>query len=192
MTTRPSLTLPFRPPERFLLDGDINPALAGLLRNVGFDVAEAPRDRPDVIQDDVEVLRYARGEGRIVVCHDRHSDRATRQRLYPEIAHNGGHIITIGGDSSQTHLEFLGRPGIHYADWSAWIQDNPRGGKVTLHKGGWKRVSAEEMLERYIRGLSIVNLDPTPPVAPPRQMARRTHRRSAPPGRIPLPGSPNL
>ena len=75
-----------------MLDGDIDPELADYLRAVGFDVALVPRDNPQVIENDVEVLRYARRRRRIVVCHDRHRDRESELQLSLK-------FITMGGIS---------------------------------------------------------------------------------------------
>ena len=87
-----------------MLDGDIDPELADYLRAVGFDVQLAPRDNPQVIENDVAVLRYTRRRRRIVVCHDRHRDRESELELFPEIYNNAGRILRIGGDSSQSLL----------------------------------------------------------------------------------------
>lgn len=63
--------------DRLVLDGDIDPELAIYLRAVGFKVRFAPRGSK-LIGDDVKVLRLARKQGRILVCHDQHSDKETR------------------------------------------------------------------------------------------------------------------
>ncbi len=39
------------------MDGDVDPELSDYLRAVGFQVEMAPRDNPDVIQNDVALLR---------------------------------------------------------------------------------------------------------------------------------------
>ena len=58
--------------ERLLLDGDIDPELGDYLRAVGFNVRFAPRDNP-IIEDDVEVLRLARRQNRILGARPRNT-----------------------------------------------------------------------------------------------------------------------
>ena len=167
MNTRSFLTRPSRKPERLLLDGDVDPELLGYLLAVGFDAQLAPRDNSPVIRDDVELLRFARSRRRILVCHDQHRDRTTQLRLYPEIYNRGGKIITIGGDSSQHHLLALGKVLIHYAEWSNWFVENPRGGKVVLHKEKWRHTSSDDMMRMHLhhryRGLDTPELPPRRP-----------------------------
>ena len=131
MSTSNSLTPPLHKLERLLLDGDIDPELADYLRAVGFDV---------------KVLRLARKQGRILVCHDQHSDKETRLRLYPELHNHGGKILQIGGDSSQMVLTALGKILVWRENWEPWFIGND--GKVVVYKDRWIPKSA----------LTLVNL----------------------------------
>ena len=156
--------------ERLLLDGDIDPELAEYLRAVGFDVKLAPRDKPQVIGDDVEVLRYARQRKRIVVCHDKHKDRETELRLFPEIYNNGGFILRISGDSSQSLMHALGKVTIRYDEWSEWFRDNPQGGRIVLSTNRCDKTTADEFMKRHLRRV-YVGHDVLP--LPPRRGGRQ-------------------
>ena len=158
--------------EKLLLDGDIDPELGDYLKAVGFDVQLAPRDNP-IIQDDVEVLRFARRRRRILVCHDKHADRATQFRLFPELYHHGGRILRIGGDSSQSLLTALGKVLIHYEDWSAWFKDHPSGGRVVVYSTKLSTDSAEEFMARHMR--HVYRGTDIPPI-PARRRGRRQPR----------------
>ena len=133
-----------------------------------FDVLLAPRDDL-LIQDDVEVLRYARRRRRILVCHDKHADRATQWRLFPELYHNGGRILRIGGDSSQSLILALGKVLIHYEAWSAWFESNPNGGRVIVNSSGIVQTPADEFMARHMR--QIYAGTEVPPI-PPRRRRR--------------------
>lgn len=139
MSTRNSLTPQLHKLERLLLDGDIDPELAIYLRAVGFKVRFAPRGS-SLIRDDVKVLRLARKQGRILVCHDQHSDKETRLRLYPELHTHGGKILQIGGDSSQWVLTALGKVLVWREQWEPWFRQND--GKVVVYKDKWIPKSA--------------------------------------------------
>lgn len=153
-----------------LLDGDIDPELADYLQAVGFDVQFAPRDNPTIIEDDVAVLRFARRRRRILVCHDQHGDRATQLRLFPELYHNGGRVLRIGGDSSQPLVGALGKVLAHHAEWSQWFMTNPHGGRATVHITKCVLTPADEFMARHLRRVySGVEVPPLPP-------RRRGHR----------------
>ena len=139
MSTSDSLTLPSQNLEPLLLDGDIDPELAGYLQAVGFEVCFAPRGS-NLIRDDVKVLRLARKQGRILVCHDQHRDKETKLRLYPELYSRGGKILQIGGDSSQKVLTALGKILLWRENWEPWFKDND--GVVIVHKDTWIPKSA--------------------------------------------------
>lgn len=93
------------------------------MRAVGFRVQFAPRVGVDVTND-VAVLRWAREHGHILVCHDKHKDKKTRLELYPEIYHNGGKIIRIGGTPDQDPLVALGRILVHLDEWRDFFAQN--------------------------------------------------------------------
>ena len=158
-----------------MLDGDIDPELANYLRAVGFDVQLAPRDNPQVIENDVAVLRYARRRRRIVVCHDRHKDLESELQLFPEIYNNGGHILRIGGDSSQPLLLALGKITVHYDCWSKWFSSNPQGGRVAIYKDKCVPTTAAEFMKRHLRRIYVGHdVPPLPPIRRGRQ-GRRTY-----------------
>ena len=161
-----------------MLDGDIDPELADYLRAVGFDVQLAPRDNPQVIENDVAVLRYARRRRRIVVCHDRHRDRESELELFPEIYNNAGRILRIGGDSSQSLLLALGKVTVHYNSWSTWFSSNPQGGRVVLHKDKCIPTTAEDFMERHLHRIYVGN--DIPPL-PPKRRGRQARRHRPPP-----------
>ena len=157
------------------MDGDIDPELAYYLRAVGFDVQLAPRDNPQVIENDVEVLRYARKRRRIVVCHDRYKDRESELKLFPEIYNNRGRILRIGGNSSQPLILALGKVIVHYDDWSKWFSSNPQGGRIALFKDKWVPTTAEKFMERHLGRIYVSHdIPPLPPRRRGRQGAR-TH-----------------
>jgi hypothetical protein len=147
LSTSDSLTPRLHKLERLLLDGDIDPELAEYLRAVGFEVRFAPRGSR-IIRDDVKVLRLARKQGRILVCHDQHSDKETRLRLYPELYSHGGKILQVGGDSSQNVLTALGKILIWREKWEPWFREND--GKVVVNKDSWIPKSALNLANRTI------------------------------------------
>ena len=169
--------------ERLLLDGDIDPELGDYLRAVGFNVRFAPRDNP-IIEDDVKVLRLARRQNRILVCHDKHSDRSTRLRLYPEIYNRRGNILHIGGDSSQPLVTALGKVVVHYEHWSAWFKAHPNGGRVSVHSTKWSSTSAEKLMTRHMSHIYVG--DEVPPIPPRRSRGPRPRRPSGTSEQLPL------
>ena len=159
--------------QRLLLDGDIDPELADYLRAVGFEVLLAPRDNPGIIEDDVEVLRYARRRRRILECHDKFGDRATQLRLFPEMYHNGGRVLRIGGDSSQSLVGALGKVLVHHEQWIRWFEENPHGGRITVFATKFVATSADEFMARHLYRMHAG--DDVPPL-PPRRRGRRGPR----------------
>ena len=164
------------------MDGDVDPELSDYLRAVGFQVEMAPRDNPDVIQNDVALLRL----------HERNAaswyatNIVTEQPncvVFPEIYNWGGNIITIGGDSSQPLLLALGKILIHHREWANWFLEHPQGGKVVLHKDRWIPTSAEEFMQRHLRHINR-GLEST--VLPPRQPRPRRSSPNVPPEQLPL------
>lgn len=167
-----------------MLDGDIDPELADYLRAIGFNVRFAPRDNP-IIEDDVEVLRLARRQKRILVCHDQHGDRGTQLRLFPEIYHRGGNILRIGGDSSQPVMTALGKILVNYEQWSEWFNTHPGGGRVSLYMTKCKPDSAEELMARHMHHVYVG--DNVPPIPPRRTRGPRPRLPTRVSGQIPLP-----
>ena len=168
------------PLDKLLLDGDTDPELAVYLRAVGFDVALAPRGGK-MIRDDVKVLRRARGQGRILVCHDAHRDRETQLRLYPELYHNGGKILRLTGDSSQDLLTALGKVITWRLEWRQWFSEND--GRVTVSKGDWRPQTAARLMN-MVSAQRVQDIGPVAPKRAPRRTARRKPK--IPPEQQPL------
>ena len=162
-----------------MLDGDTDPELADYLRAVGYDVTLAPRGG-STIRDDVKVLRLARGQGRILVCHDAHRDRETQLRLFPELYRRGGKILKITGDSSQDLLTALGKIITWRLEWSNWFSEND--GRVVVHKGGWRKQTAADL----VNFVSLQRVQDVGPVVPKRRTRTIRRRRQIPPEQQPL------
>lgn len=129
-----SLTRKPRSIQKLAADGDLHPDFVALLAAVGFDVADVRfHPSPATVQSDKAVLIWARSEGRILVCHDRHRDRATRQDVYDEIYQRGGKVIEVGGDNSQSPYLALGKLLIHRQQWQEFFRRR-RGGLCVVHK----------------------------------------------------------
>lgn len=80
--------------ERLLLDTDLDVDIQPYLEAVGFQTHFALHVEADE-RDDVALLRWARENDHILVCHDKHKDRSTRLELYPELRRNGGRIYEM-------------------------------------------------------------------------------------------------
>ncbi len=172
MITRDSSIHPLHRLERLLLDGDIDPELADYLRAVGFEVEFAPRGSK-LIRDDVKVLRLARKQGRILVCHDQHSDKETRLRLYPELYSHGGKILQIGGDSSQMAVTALGKVLVWRENWEPWFREND--GKVVVYKDRCIPKSALTLINLTIsqQGYNIGQVSFSPKRKPRKRIIRK-------------------
>ena len=136
--------------ERLLLDTDLDVDIQPYLEAVGFQPRFALHIEADE-RDDVALLRWARKNNHILVCHDKHKDRSTRLELYPELNANGGHILRITGDSSQDVLTALGKILVNREKWRTWFKDND--GEVILKMDGVIYHPADElyrMVERHL------------------------------------------
>lgn len=153
MPTSATSTRKPRKIQRLAADGDLHPDFVVLLRAVGFDVADV-RFHPDpaTVQSDQAVLIWARDEGRILVCHDRHKDRATRKDFYNEIYFRGGKVIEVGGDNSQSPYLALGKVLINREQWQHFFR-NRRGGIVAVHKDSCLPKTAKYLYEAITKGL---------------------------------------
>lgn len=117
--------------ERLLLDTDVNVELEPLLQAVGFRTEFALRVGVD-IRKDTAILRWARRHRYILVCHDKYRDKETQLELFPELYHNGGRIIRIGGKPGQDIYASLGKILLHRQEWIEWFKEND--GIVTVHQ----------------------------------------------------------
>lgn len=128
--------------ERLLLDADVNAELEPLLRAVGFRTQFALRVGVN-IRSDRGILRWARKNGYILVCHDKFKDRQTRVELYPELYLRGGQIIQIGGGPSQDPYTALGKLLVYRNTWVDWFKGN--NGIVIVHSQGIKLRDAHQL-----------------------------------------------
>ena len=136
--------------ERLLLDADLDVSIRPYLEAVGFQTHFALHIEADE-RDDVALLRWARENDYILVCHDKHKDRSTRLELYPELKANGGRILRITGDSSQDVLTALGKIVANREKWRAWFEDN--NGVVILKVDGVLYNSADKLYRMVERQL---------------------------------------
>lgn len=167
--------------ERLLLDADINPELEPLLSAVGFQVEFAPRN--DVsIRTDRDVLRLSRKLRRIMVCHDKHKDKSTRQELYTEVYEGGGKIIKISKDSSQEPLLALGKILVQREPWRAFFQEH-KDGMVVVHETGINLLPPE-MLMKKVLALWDVDVEELKAIRP----KTRPRKRKEPSAQPHLPG----
>ena len=138
--------------ERLLLDTDLDVDIQPYLEAVGFQTHFALHIDADE-RDDVALLRWARENDHILVCHDKHKDRSTRLELYPELKANGGRILRITGDSSQDVLTALGKILVNREKWRAWFKHND--GVVILKVDGVIYNPADKlyrMVEKHLEG----------------------------------------
>ena len=106
-----------------LLDTDLSAEIQPYLEAVGFRTQFALHVDADE-RDDVDLVRWARENGFIYVCHDRFRDRDTKIRVYPELHQNGGKILRIAGDPSQDPLVAVGKVLVDYEKWQEWFENN--------------------------------------------------------------------
>jgi hypothetical protein len=172
-----SSTKQLRRLERLLLDADVNVELEPLLSAVGFRTELALR--VDVnIRKDVDILRWARRHRYILVCHDKFKDRQTRLELYPEIYHNGGKIIQIGGGPSQDCYTSLGKILLHRSKWREFFSEYD--GIVIVHEQGMNKRDANKLYSVIQRKMPLSD-EPVKTLRsrkPPRQVS---HKRKQPP-----------
>ena len=161
--------------ERLLLDTDLDVDIQPYLEAVGFQTHFALRIEADE-RDDVALLRWARENHHILVCHDKHKDRSTRLELFPELNTNGGHILRITGDSSQDVLTALGKILVNREKWRTWFEDND--GVIILKMDGVIYRPAHElyrMVEKHLEGaVPAERLRNRKPVRPGKRPTRPT------------------
>ena len=106
--------------ERLLLDADVHVKLADYLRAVGFDVELAIRTDANV-SNDTDLLKWARENGYILVCHDQHRDANTKASLFPELNSNGGRILRLMGGPDQDLVHLLGKILYRRKSWAKFF-----------------------------------------------------------------------
>ena len=134
--------------DRILLDADVNILVRSYLEAVGFDIVLSTQENVNV-RSDVDLLRWARERGRILVCHDKHRDGQTRMRLFEEIYVNGGKILRIGGRPDQSPITSAGMIMVHRQQWLQFFEEH-QGGIVVVHRTGC-RFSTPDDLQLQIR-----------------------------------------
>ena len=161
--------------ERLLLDTDLDVEIQPYLEAVGFQTQFALHISADH-RDDVALLRWARSNNHILVCHDKHKDRSTRLELYPELKANGGRILRITGNSSQDVLTALGKILVNREKWVSWFSNND--GEVILKMDGVIYRTAEQlysMVERHLENPDpVARIRDRNPVRPVNRPARPT------------------
>ena len=168
--------------ERLLLDTDLDVDIKPYLDAIGFQTRFALNIDADE-RSDVALLRWARENGYILVCHDKHRDKSTRLELFPELHSNGGRILRITGDSSQEVLTAVGKILVNREKWRSWFIDN--NGVVILKIDGVVYNSAEKLV-RLVRRQQRVD-DPAERIRqrkPARSGKRRTRGTSGQQNRL--------
>ena len=136
-----------------LLDADLDVEMQPYLEAVGFQTRFALHVSADH-RSDVALLRWARSNGHILVCHDKFKDRTTRLELYPELKANGGRILRVTGNSSQHVLTAVGKILVNRENWRPWFQEND--GVAILRREGVIHRTAEELYTTVERHLDPV------------------------------------
>lgn len=104
--------------ERVVFDADVSAEVEPLLQAVGFRTESMLRLMDVVdIQDDVEVVKWARRHRRILICHDKHKDRVTKIRLNAEVGLHGGRVITVLGGPQQSTYSTVGKILVNRDQW---------------------------------------------------------------------------
>lgn len=168
--------------ERLLLDADVNVELEPLLRAIGF----RPKFALQVgvnIRSDVDILRWARRHGSILVCHDKFRDNQTRVELYPELYHRGGKIIQIGGGPDQDPYTSLGKILLSREEWAEWFKNHDGIVTISGQRGMNKKRDA---LKLYVVVQREMPLEDAPVQTlssrkPPRQQTKRRQKKEPPP-----------
>jgi len=156
--------------ERLLLDGDVNPELEPYLRAVGFRVRFAQRVRVN-IRDDVDVLRWARKYGYILVCHDKHKDQKTRIRINRELYERGGQVLQISRDSSQHPITAVGKILVNWEEWTEFFSQTD--GRVVVNKQGCRKIPSVEL---YLQIQNRLDIEGTAQAMQKRRPSKR-HRK---------------
>ncbi len=162
--------------ERLLLDTDVNVELEPLLHAVGFRTAFAFRVGVNV-RKDTDILRWARRQRYILVCHDKYRDKETQLELFPELYHNGGRIIRIGGEPGQDIYTSLGKILLHRQEWIDWFKEND--GIVTVHRS--MNTKSAHQLYQLVQGDMKLMSDPAGTLRHRKRLTRPRKPRIKPP-----------
>ena len=167
--------------ERLVLDADVNAYLERYLAAIGFNVVFATRVDLD-IHDDTSILRWARKNRRIYVCHDKFRDGPTRIKVFQEVYAKGGKILRIGGPPDQHPTQALGKILVHRHEWVDFFSGE--GGIFTVYGKNFKKMNRAALGARYQKVL----VDPTPPPQVPRRRrgSGRPRPKRPPPEQLPL------
>jgi len=134
------------------------------------------------IRDDTAILRWSRENGYILVRHDKTKDRRTRIELYPEVYHNGGKIIRLGGGPDQNPLVALGRILIHLEEWREFFNENE--GMVVLTKQKFTAIPAHDLYKKVQHLLDTEQITGRKVIKPSPERAKKP--RKPPAAQLPL------
>ena len=137
-----------------MLDTDVSAEAGPYLTAIGFRVKFALHTGANV-RSDTALLRWARRNRHIFVCHDKHKDGTTRQELFPEIARNGGKALRIGGRPGQDPIVSAGKLLANRDKWLAFFAEND--GIVTCGSQGVEYYNRERLLKKV---QTIMNIGP--------------------------------
>ena len=173
--------------ERFLVDSDCDPELVDLLRKVGFRAKSVLSLK--IPNDDTAALIWARKNGYILVCHDKHRDAKTRYSFYSEMYYRGGQLIRIGGKPGQSPHWALGKILAQGPTWQDHFRQDS--GQAVVHPSGCNFTPAAKLFERSRYDLRLPFEDPAVPLKSrvPLAKERRRKRKSPPIEQMPLEGS---
>ncbi len=147
---------------------------------MGFDTESALRVDVNV-RDDRAVLRWARRRRRILVCHDKHRDRATNQYLFPELYYRGGKVIRIHGSPEQDPLQALGKILLHRSKWLEFFKTYGRG-VATVQMGDCRLKTGDQLFRVVQKDMSLVT-EPGESLGSvvPKKRQKRAPKRRPPP-----------
>jgi len=158
--------------ERFLIDTDVDPELNVLLRKLGF------RSRLvltlKIPNDDTQLLIWARKQGYILVCHDKHRDAKTKHAFFSEMYYRGGWVIRISGEPGQPALWALGKILVHRPTWQKHFAENS--GVAVVHPSGCNFTSANTLYERTRYSLRLPFDDPAIPLLERQPLPKRQRK----------------
>lgn len=131
--------------ERLLIDADIKPTLLPYLRAVGFNIRRVRNAKVDISKDD-EIVRYSRHYKRILVCHDRHKDAASKVKVYLEIYNHGGQVIEITGSTAQSEFVSLGKLLLYHDKWVEFFKNNDGVARIYENQSKITYVKRDELI----------------------------------------------
>ena len=151
-----STSIPKPPPlETLLFDADIDVRAEWLLRAARFRTQNVQRLKTIDYSQDVAIVRWARPRGYIVVCRDRHKDRATKLAWNAEIALHGGQVIEVSSSDLTPHT-VAGLILARRSEWRKWFDEHQHG-VVKVNLGGGMRTLDQQKLWKGVP--NVIALD---------------------------------